>query len=250
MTKHKKAALIKAAVILAVAIVLCSSARIIYVEAVTYVAYNVKPLENSQITAAGANSTDKLMIVAHPDDETLWGGGHLMDGGYLVVCVTNGRNEKRSEEFKKVVETSGNKYLMLSYPDKIARRRDDWQKVRSGIIEDLRKVMEYKQWDLIATHNKNGEYGHIHHQLVHKFVTDIYQQDEIDTRLYCFGKYFTKSKLASAKSTLTPISAQQLKFKEKLEKIYISQTDTVQKLGHMNDYEMWEIYDEPLFTIN
>ena len=31
---------------------------------------------------------NKLMIVAHPDDETLWGGGHLIDGDYVVVCVT------------------------------------------------------------------------------------------------------------------------------------------------------------------
>lgn len=30
-----------------------------------------------------------LMIVAHPDDETLWGGAHLSDGGWFVVCLTN-----------------------------------------------------------------------------------------------------------------------------------------------------------------
>ena len=28
-----------------------------------------------------------LMIVAHPDDETLWGGAHLIEDNYYVVCV-------------------------------------------------------------------------------------------------------------------------------------------------------------------
>mgnify|MGYP000169896743 CR=1 FL=1 len=26
----------------------------------------------------------KLMVVAHPDDETLWGGAHLTEGGWLL----------------------------------------------------------------------------------------------------------------------------------------------------------------------
>lgn len=31
----------------------------------------------------------KLMVVAHPDGETLWGGAHLLDGKYFVVCLTD-----------------------------------------------------------------------------------------------------------------------------------------------------------------
>ena len=34
----------------------------------------------------------KLMVVAHPDDETLGGGAHLTEGGWFVVCLTNGDN--------------------------------------------------------------------------------------------------------------------------------------------------------------
>ena len=42
----------------------------------------------------------KLMVVAHPDDETLWGGAHLTEGGWFVVCLTNGYNEVRKNEFE------------------------------------------------------------------------------------------------------------------------------------------------------
>ena len=42
----------------------------------------------------------KLMVVAHPDVETLWGGAHLTEGGWFVVCLTNGYNEVRKNEFE------------------------------------------------------------------------------------------------------------------------------------------------------
>ena len=38
---------------------------------------------------------DSLMVVAHPDDETIWGGAHLLKGKYVVVCITNGNNRTR-----------------------------------------------------------------------------------------------------------------------------------------------------------
>ena len=42
-----------------------------------------------------------IMIVAHPDDETIWGGGHLLKDKYLVICLTNGNNKTREKEFVK-----------------------------------------------------------------------------------------------------------------------------------------------------
>lgn len=37
---------------------------------------------------------DKVMVVAHPDDETLWGGMHLLKNKYLVICLTNANTRK------------------------------------------------------------------------------------------------------------------------------------------------------------
>ena len=42
------------------------------------------------------------MIVAHPDDETLWGGADLMKESYFVVCLTNNYHTKRSKEFLQI----------------------------------------------------------------------------------------------------------------------------------------------------
>ena len=61
---------------------------------------------------------DKVMFVAHPDDDLLWGGRHLIEDDYLVVCMTRGNDPVRSAEFKSVMEATGDKHLILSYPDK------------------------------------------------------------------------------------------------------------------------------------
>lgn len=51
-----------------------------------------------------AKEPESLMIVAHPDDETIWGGSHLINGNYTVLCITNGNNKKRKKEFMNVME--------------------------------------------------------------------------------------------------------------------------------------------------
>ena len=56
------------------------------------------------------------MFVAHPDDDLLWGGRHLIEEKYLVVCMTRGNDPVRSAEFKSVMKATGDKYLILFLP--------------------------------------------------------------------------------------------------------------------------------------
>ena len=48
-----------------------------------------------QLKDLNLSKVNKLMIVAHPDDETIWGGNHLLKSNYLVVCITCGNNKIR-----------------------------------------------------------------------------------------------------------------------------------------------------------
>lgn len=104
---------------------------------------------------------NKLMIVAHPDDESLWGGGHLLDKGYFVVCLTNGNNTVRRSEFYAALKEYGCQGIMFSYPDLERGKRSDWSNYSDIIAKDLNVLLTYKRWDMIATHNPKGEYGHI-----------------------------------------------------------------------------------------
>ena len=206
-------------------------------------AYDVKPLTIKRLKLADKNKAKKLMIVAHPDDELIWGGGHLMDGDYLVVCVTRGYDKVRAKEFKNVVEASGNEPLILSYPDKVAGKRDEWDRVYSKITNDLSLAMHYKDWELIVTQNKKGEYGHIQHKLTHNIVTEIYDKNDIASDLYFFGKYYRKVRLPEVEENLTKISDERLEFKNQLAPYYESQEWVLENLWHMAPYEMWQNYN-------
>lgn len=242
MEKSKRKTAMRAA-----AVLLCIAAAafgiILTVRAVNRAkAYNVSPLEREELDELPLEQADKLMIVAHPDDETIWGGGHLKEGGYLVVCITNGRNEVRKKEFTDAVEHSGNIPLILEYPDKVNGKRDEWEAVYEQITGDIELVMGCKAWSMIVTHNPEGEYGHIHHKLTSRITTDVYEKLSPDCKLWFFGKYYKAKDLPDVKDSLTHISEEQLSFKEELGKYYSSQAEVFEKLSHMMPYEEWQEY--------
>lgn len=208
-----------------------------------YRAYHVEPLAQSRLDALDLSAADKLMIVAHPDDEVIWGGAHLLEGGYLVVCITNGRNSTRKAEFEKAVTQSGNLPLILDYPDKVNFLRDDWESVKDGIMADLQTVIRQKDWSLIVTHNQAGEYGHQHHKMTHALTVDTCSGLHCTDVLYVFGTYYKAADLPDVRNSLTPVSDDVLRQKTALCDIYSSQDSVMEKLRHMFPYELWTKYE-------
>ncbi|MBO7394506.1 MAG: PIG-L family deacetylase [Ruminococcus sp.] len=205
-------------------------------------AYDV-PLLSAEDVSFPADA-DKLMIVAHPDDETLWGGAHLLDGGWLVVSLTHGSDTVRSAEFREAVTAGGNTPLMLDYPDKVNLRRDGWDEVSGGIEADITTLLELRDWQTVATHNPAGEYGHIHHKLTNALVTEAFAARGSGT-LYCFGSYHSAKRLPEYEGELTPVAEDRLARKCEICNLYRSQKRTVDKLSHMLPYEEWEEAELP-----
>ena len=135
---------------------------------------------------------NELMVVAHPDDETFWGGAHLIEGNYLVICLTNGFNTVRRQEFRKAMDISGSQRIILSYPDTNANdARDQWTHCKEGLLKDLLAVLSVKHWDTVATHNRNGDTGHIHHKMTNALVTQACQKArEAIGAYYNFGTFY------------------------------------------------------------
>ena len=182
------------------------------------------------------------MIVAHPDDETIWGGAHLLEENYVVVCITNGNNRTRRKEFSKVMEETHSIGIMLSYPDKTRGKRDNWDSCRDKIQDDLKQIIGKKHWDTIVTHNPDGEYGHIHHQMTNSITTAITQDLGFLDKLYYFGKYVKKRNLDKeeyAPYLTASLTAKALKYKTALADLYSSQKKVMEHLGHMFPYENW-----------
>lgn len=211
------------------------------------VAHRVEPLTADDLADIDFTRAKKLMIVAHPDDDMLWGGAHLLEGGWLVVCITNGRSETRASEFRKVMEATGNQGIILEYPDKVNGERDSWDKVRDGISADLSLVISAAGWEQIVTHNEKGEYGHQHHKMTHTLVLDCCAAQKCTENLYFFGIYHKAVTVAAYESgekeippdMRTRLSDGVIAEKTEILSLYESQKGTLEGLAHMIPYENW-----------
>ena len=102
-------------------------------------------INNYTLKENNADLYSNLMIVTYPDDEVLWGGANIYKYPYFIVCLTNGINLVRANEFKQVLNFTNNSGIILTYPIlKDHHVRDDWSEVRNGILKDLTLIFKYK----------------------------------------------------------------------------------------------------------
>lgn len=181
----------------------------------------------------------KLMIVAHPDDDTLWGGAHLAEGGYFVVCLTNENNITRKNEFLNVMQKSNNVGLILGYPDILNGVKSNWLNEKNSIARDIDTILNYKRWGLVVTHNPQGEYGHIHHKMTNKIVTEMYYKNYWSNNLYYFGKYYSEINLPKVADGLIKVSIKNEEIKKELLQLYRSQAHVIDDHEHLLVYENW-----------
>jgi len=124
---------------------------------------------------------DKLLIIAHPDDEVLWGGMNLiLQSGWFVICSTHLNDPVRSVEFFKTMSWSNvTKYIMFDVKDEYTEDPDEAEKLyRGSTFEKALKEFSKHSWKLVLTHNEIGEYGHEHHRMVHTLVKENFKQSK------------------------------------------------------------------------
>lgn len=186
------------------------------------------------------NEIDNLMIVSHPSDEILFGGSHLLEDNYLVVCITCGDNKDTTRDFIEVLQKTQDQYIILGYPEYSNDERENWSNYKKNIKEDISKIIKLKEWNTIVTHNPEGEYGNYQHKLTSKIVTSISPKNN----LYYFGKYYTKNTIVQQTNKLSQINQNRLNQKIKLIGMY-KQEDYIQiEFSHIYNYEEWIKYKE------
>lgn len=178
-----------------------------------------------------------LMIVAHPDDESIWGGGHLLQEDYVVVCITCGTVDYRTEEFKRIMELTGDEYMMLGYPDLTGYYIDRWDSCYNDILNDLKSIVDSRNWNSIVTHNPDGEYGHIQHRMTSDITTSVADKD----KLYYFGRYYTSDYIPDMPTLDTNTYNRKM---DELISVYVSQPIAMSRHRHMMIYENFVKYNE------
>lgn len=123
-----------------------------------------------------------VVLVAHPDDETLWAGGTLlMHGGWTTFVGTLSRagDEDRAPKFFRALDRLGAKGVMADLDDGPTQVPLGAEQVRATLLSLVPK----EHFDLILTHAPKGEYTrHLRHEEVSRSVLQMWACGEIQSR--------------------------------------------------------------------
>jgi LmbE family N-acetylglucosaminyl deacetylase len=122
------------------------------------------------------------VVVAHPDDETLWAGGLLLshpDWSVFILTLCRGEDPDRAPKFFKVLERLGAKGAMGKLDD-----GPDQFPLSSEHVEDaILSLLPRTDFDILLTHAPQGEYTwHRRHGEVSRAVQELWRDGRIQAR--------------------------------------------------------------------
>jgi len=121
------------------------------------------------------------IIVAHPDDETLWVGGTILSHPswrWFIVCLCRGSDKDRAPRFYKALKILKSEGIMGNLDDGPEQNPFEGKEVERAIMQ----LLPPNHFDLIISHNPSGEYTrHIRHEEVSKAVITLWHTGKIST---------------------------------------------------------------------
>jgi LmbE family N-acetylglucosaminyl deacetylase len=119
------------------------------------------------------------VIVAHPDDETLWAGGLMLmypDVDWTVVTLCRKSDLDRAPKFFKALERLNAVGFMADLDDGPEQTPLDNGQMQKTIAE----LLPSNRFNLVITHSTSGEYTrHLRHEETAKAVLELWNSDRL-----------------------------------------------------------------------
>lgn len=130
-----------------------------------------------------------LAIVAHPDDETIWMGGMVLNSKnieWTIFSLCRANDPDRAPKFRRVCRSYGATGIISDLED------EGIMSVTESIPEIKKRISDRfkgKGVDYIFTHGQNGEYGHERHSGTHLAVKQLIRERIITCKKLFFFAY-------------------------------------------------------------
>lgn len=143
------------------------------------------------------------IIVAHPDDETLWMGGTLLcnpNWDCFILCMSRKNDADRATKFFKA--------LQIYHADGIMGDLEDGPEQKPvafcHIENILMDLLPLKHFDMIVTHNPTGEYTrHLRHEEIGKTIMHLWIENKLPCRLLKTFAYQDDNRMHFPKAIMT-----------------------------------------------
>ncbi len=135
------------------------------------------------------DSTSALVIMAHPDDETIWLGGTILLNSkvkWTIFSLSRASDSDRAPKFKQVCAFYRAQAIITDLEDE---DRFTIEQTIPIIKKYIRQKIGSKFFNYIFSHGQNGEYGHPRHIGVHRAVKELVQKGELKTDKLLFLNY-------------------------------------------------------------
>lgn len=128
------------------------------------------------------------VVVAHPDDETLWAGGFILEHpawDWAIVALCRRSDPDRAPRFARVVARYGARGGMRDMDD----GPDQTPLEPSEVEREVLDALPLARYDLVLTHGPRGEYTrHLRHEEVSGAVLRLWRDGRLSaSQLWMFA---------------------------------------------------------------